>query len=300
MFVLAALSSLHAIFLRYLEDMDGSCTVTIEESLCTSPSSRLNIANYLQRRTSATNPYSPLQPVIDVENGLDKIATVLTVFQCSDSLSTDASSLSICSWDDDQSYPPSPTLSAGVCENAVIDVNYIIEYNNTNIVKITANYIFADVALETIDTETYTRAWYEDVPIPANTTANSTTGTNSTSLQTERQYMNDTVTITSSYNTVLTTRYKVEFIQTGARNTVSYSGKPGKCSDIISKRKKYKMSNWLEEMLATSQIISTSWLAKVYSILLLHLNPLYSYILYSLDPYIVKLKLSKVQPLPAS
>ena len=210
---------------RYLEDMDGSCTMTIEESLCESPSSRLNIANYLQRRTDAANTYSPLQPVIDIENGLDKIATVLTVFQCSSDLTTDTSSLSICSWDDGQTYPPSPTLTAGVCRNAVIDVNYDIEYNNTSITKITATYILADVVLETVNTETYTREWYVDVPI--NATTNSSSGINTTSVQIERQYMNDTVTVSSSFRTVLSTRYKVQFSQAGVGNTVTYSGKPG-------------------------------------------------------------------------
>lgn len=206
--------------------MDSSCTITIEESLCTSTLSRLNIANYLQKRTGNTNPFSPLQPVIDIETGLDRLATVHTVFRCSSDLSTDPNSLDICSWDDDQTYPPSPKFVNGVCEDSTIDVYYNIEYNNTNIVKITATYIMADVPLETVSTRTFTRSWFEDVIIPSNVTSNSSSNATAAP-QTEPQLMTELFTVTDSHPMVITTRYRVGFSQTGGSNSITYSGKPG-------------------------------------------------------------------------
>ncbi|XP_067933171.1 tectonic-2-like [Watersipora subatra] len=213
--------------IRYLNDVDSSCTMTMEERLCTDSMSRLNAANYLQRNDGVFNS-APFQPVIQVasKHGLSNTVPIETSFRCADSYYTDSEAASYCSWDDDQTYPPSPFMESNVCKNAVVGVTYVIEYNNTSIEKITASFIMADIPLEVAESTQYTRSWYESIPInqtvPSNTTNSTSAPTFVSVLRTQL------VTHTWPSRTVeFAARYRVQFKQFGLTESVRYSGRPG-------------------------------------------------------------------------
>ena len=246
--------------------------MTMEQSLCTSTFSRVNIANYLQRTTSVSN-FAPSQSLIRIisEHGRSTIVPVESRFRCigrytrhssstvtqtsdylTDSysgLSGQTSTSSLCGWDDDQTYPPSPAVENGTCTNAVVDVNYEIQYNNTRMLKLVATYIMADIPLEVSDTVTYTKTWYEDViEYQSSSTTSSATNVSTTTSPsiTTTSTVNDTYTIvrTQRSSTVTVTgaarpvtfasRYKATFRAADlTENTVTYSGKPGRSFKIL-------------------------------------------------------------------
>lgn len=156
-------------------------------------------------------------------------------------------SQSICHWDDNESVPPSPSLSAdgSVCRDVVLDVHYEVIYNNTVINKVVATYIMADVPLQTVDTVTYTKQWFEDnvtdstsngggttAATAAATTLSASTSDNSNAGPTQttepiRQLRQGTYTVNNTWQTYLNNKYSITFSQLGAENPVTYSGRPG-------------------------------------------------------------------------
>lgn len=227
---------------RYLSDVDSTCTMTMEEALCTSSLSRLNIANYLLK-PSTIYGFAPSNTSIHIlrEHGHSAVVAVDSKYRCigqypGSSFAEGGQSgnqlfVDYCQWDDDQTFPPSPTFSNGVCYNAVVDVEYKIEYNNTAVLQIIASYRFADIPLQTADVLLYTHMTVQPTlsttTLSPNTTSN-TTNNNVTSTPQPQQLQQANYT-TTPRPTVFSTRYRAEFISAGFidEGPIRYSGKPG-------------------------------------------------------------------------
>lgn len=219
--------------------------------MCSSQS-KLNANNYLQR-TINTDSFSPCQSNIRVLSQYrgSFFANVETAFYCrtdltgyvaqkstSQAQSADyltsfaarqeesSTQLPYCQWDNDQQLPPVPTLEGDICRNVLIDVAYEVIYNNQSIATIKANYIMADIGLNTADVTSYTKKWYQEV-----ITNSTVSPDNSTVNETSKELREESFNVTTTRPTLLTTKYSAKFTAAGApANPVKFSGRPGNMS----------------------------------------------------------------------
>lgn len=167
---------------RYLKDMDHSCTYTISESLC-SGSSVLSALSYINTEIleggssvvvaptnfvyrCATQPY--LQSYLKSTQVLSEIVNKTQVYKFDYSLPADPNCVDVCGNDKcidlnnltdadvDPgmppecifSSPPTPVVSSGSCINSVIDVDYTIKWSGNKIARLDAVIIIANISLQ--------------------------------------------------------------------------------------------------------------------------------------------------------
>lgn len=216
---------------RYLEKKSSSCTEHLTAESCQSPSSRLNINNYILCNSTVpcTNnlqvfrQYGIDASTVDVETlflctsdltgyvpQLSDVETQTPGFLLDNNVRRTLTSPTVtnCSWSSGSNLPPAPSLSQQVCQNVVIDVSYNVVYVGTSISRIEATYLLADVPLETVYSYNYNKQYYSS-------------GTSLSPSVTEM------VTVNVVKDTVLTAFYSTEFTPSSGSTSIKYSGRPG-------------------------------------------------------------------------
>lgn len=192
--------------LRFLRDEQNSCFSSLTPDLCTESLSRLNVHNYPQDRRGVCDSLAGIR----TQPGADTLAPIQTTFLCLDDSGVEPAGP--CIWDNGVSPPPTPTLHAGVCRNALLDAQYDIEYNGTSISHLSVTYTLGDIPLITrLSGEQTVRWWYEE------------TGSDNVTRRVDTERV---VSTTTERPTRLLTKYEVIYSQLGAK-PISYSGNPG-------------------------------------------------------------------------
>lgn len=144
---------------RYLENIDSQCSYQMSEALC-NRGSALSAFSYVMASTitkpSCPEAFSILQvPASRIQDA--NIAPTIVNYHCATDPAPYIRSLGgsvppqelppRCSFDDGFTLPTAPSHVAGICEDAVLDVQYRVLWSGIRVVQLNATIIMGNVPL---------------------------------------------------------------------------------------------------------------------------------------------------------
>jgi len=169
--------------IRYLLDKASSCTHKVSTNMCTKDT--FNALNFVLS-DSLTFPSCSVPGILDGRTSTSKAQKTIEYYCLTDStkylrqiyspLTAESSKESLfsttmtevtnvvprCMFDNGKTRPPQPSVenSTNTCQNAVVDVNYIIPWNAQQINTVTARITLANIPLDTVTQSAVTYTYY--------------------------------------------------------------------------------------------------------------------------------------------